>query len=89
MADKWSGSHDALLVWLFAVVEAVQSQLQGPVREVICSTCPALTQGKSLLDLNRDFMQKNRRSLGHMISGRHTHSSPPPSPKLFSHLFCI
>ena len=52
--------------------EAERSKLPGPVQEVIDSTLPVLTAGKSLLDLNRDFMQRHEDSLDHVILGMAT-----------------
>ena len=43
--------------------------MQEPVRKVIRTVHPTLTEGKSLVNLNADFLQRHRTSLDHLISG--------------------
>ncbi len=50
------------------VVES-DSSMQEPVKNVIRSMHPTLTDGKSLVSLNADFISRHRTSLDHLISG--------------------
>lgn len=49
--------------------EAAQSGLPSSIQRVIDDTRPTLTGGKALVDLNRDFLEKHKDSLDHMIPG--------------------
>lgn len=49
--------------------EAEKQNLPIPVQEVIEAKEYALTKGKSLVDLNRDFLERHEESLDHMIPG--------------------
>lgn len=51
------------------LVDAAKSDLPSAVREVIEEGRPSLTESKSLVDLNQDFLDRHRNSLDHMIPG--------------------
>ena len=54
---------------LFFLDEETRLKLPDPVQQVIDSARDVLTDGKSLIELNQEFLRKHEYSLDHMISG--------------------
>ena len=48
-------------------VEAAQADLPSAVRQLIEDARPSLTGGKSLTELNQDFLERHKDSLDHVI----------------------